>query len=234
MIPVYYTSAEQVAEVVRQVFASQLASGPGQQRQPSPEDFIRALRGGGGGRGGRGGGGGDRGSENQQPLTVGVDTRGNQLVVAAPDDLFYQVESLVRDLDQEDSESHEMTRVVTLDKANPEMVRRALATIVGQSPTTSNNNSSTTGTTANNSGDRGGRTNNRGGGGGGPSPDAMRQQIEMFRAMRAGGNQGGGGRGGRGGFGGGRGGFGGGGGPGGGGRGGQNGGRGGQNGGRGR
>ena len=65
-------------------------------------------------------------------MTVGVDTRGNQLVVAAPDDLFQQVVALVRDLDQENSDSHEMTRVVTLEKANPEMVRRALASIVGQ------------------------------------------------------------------------------------------------------
>ena len=65
MIPVYFTSADQVAEVVRQVFASQLASGPGQQRQPSPEDFIRALRG-GGGRGGQGGGRGP-----QAPRTSG-------------------------------------------------------------------------------------------------------------------------------------------------------------------
>jgi type II secretory pathway component GspD/PulD (secretin) len=207
MIPVYYTSAESVAGVVREVFAAQLASGPGQQRQPSPEDFIRALRGGGrGGRGG-GGGGGDSGDDGRK-LTVGIDSRLNQLVVSAPDDLFVQVEQLVRQLDVEDSDSLEMTRVVTLGKANPEVVRRALASIIGQAPAA-----------AANSAQPGQNQNARGGGGdgggrpggerGGDNGDARRQQFEMFRAMREAGGGGGGGGGERGGGQGGRGGFGG-------------------------
>jgi hypothetical protein len=201
MIPVYYTSADQVAEVVRQVFASHLASGPGQQRQPSPEDFIRALRGGGGGRGGRGGDR-DGGVEEQRQLTVGVDTRGNQLVVGAPDDLFYQIEALVRDLDQEDSDSHEMTRVVTLDRVNPEMVRRALSSIVGQpQPTSSSQATSgagqqTGGRGARGQGDRGGG-GDRGDRGGRGGENNMRQQVEMFRALQQ--QAGGGDRGARGG-----------------------------------
>ncbi|MCA9151399.1 MAG: hypothetical protein KDA92_18935, partial [Planctomycetales bacterium] len=105
LIPVYYTSAEAMAQTVRDTFASQLASGPGgqQQRQGgSPEEFIRAMQQmAGGGRGGRGGRGGNNGGmPEQRQLTVAVDTKGNQLIVCAPDELFQQVQELVISLDQ--------------------------------------------------------------------------------------------------------------------------------------
>jgi hypothetical protein len=45
LIPVIHNSAEEIAGVVRQVYADRIASSGGQQRQPSPEDLIRALRG---------------------------------------------------------------------------------------------------------------------------------------------------------------------------------------------
>ena len=60
MIPVYNTTAENVATAVRQVYQDRLVSAAGQNRQPNPEEFMRALRGGRGG-GGVGGGGGSRG-----------------------------------------------------------------------------------------------------------------------------------------------------------------------------
>ncbi len=43
LVPVLNTSAESVAEVVRQVYSNRLASGPGQARQPTPEEFLRAC-----------------------------------------------------------------------------------------------------------------------------------------------------------------------------------------------
>ncbi len=209
MIPVKHTSAEQVAAIVREVFASRVSGGGGggggQQRQPTPEDFVRALRGGRGG-GNNGGGGGGGASEESSKMTVGVDARSNQLVVAAPDDLFRQVEALVRQLDHNDSNLLQTTRVVTLSKANPAMVRQALSAIVGQAAPQAQNSAG-----GNN---QGGPQGGRPGGEGGQDPAAaMRQQFEAFRAMQEGGNQGGGaggggpggggGRGGRGGFGGG-------------------------------
>ncbi len=113
IIPVYNTSAEEVANVVRQVYADRIAGPAGQQRQPNPEDFIRALR--GGGRGGRGGGGrngNDRGEETQK-MTVGVDARTNSLVVSAPDNLFSEVKLLVEQLDTIDTGANETMKVVT-------------------------------------------------------------------------------------------------------------------------
>jgi len=56
LIPVYDMTADEMGNNVKQVFADRLATAAGdrQARQPSPEDFIRALRGGGGGGGGGG------------------------------------------------------------------------------------------------------------------------------------------------------------------------------------
>jgi type II secretory pathway component GspD/PulD (secretin) len=50
-IPVQHSSADDIATIVKQAFASKIqgdAGGGGQQRQPSPEDFIRAPGGGAG------------------------------------------------------------------------------------------------------------------------------------------------------------------------------------------
>ena len=130
LIPVLNTSAESVAEVVRQVYANRLASGPGQARQPTPEEFLRALRGGGG----RGGGGGESKAnvQEQRQMTIGVDNRSNSLVVSAPDSLFEEVKVLVGQLDQAESGVMETSRVVTLRRANPQTVRQAIAAYVGQ------------------------------------------------------------------------------------------------------
>ena len=77
-----------------------MASTPGQPRQPTPEEFIRALRGGNRRDSGR-----DRRQEEAQSrMTVGVDKRRNALIVAAPDGLFEEVKRLVAELDQIDPE----------------------------------------------------------------------------------------------------------------------------------
>ncbi len=50
LIPVNFTSAEDIATVVRQVYADRISGGAGggnAQRQPSPQELIQALRGGG-------------------------------------------------------------------------------------------------------------------------------------------------------------------------------------------
>ncbi len=72
LIPVFYTSAAEIANVVREVYSSRIggAASSNRQRQPSPEEFIRALR------GGRGGGGNSRSArEEEQEITIGVDAQ---------------------------------------------------------------------------------------------------------------------------------------------------------------
>jgi type II secretory pathway component GspD/PulD (secretin) len=91
-ILVFNTSADEVAAVVKQVYANRLvADAGGQQRQPSPEEFLRALR--GGGRGGQGGGKQEVKSEPAK-ITVGVDARSNSLIVSAPEPLFLEMQGV--------------------------------------------------------------------------------------------------------------------------------------------
>jgi len=131
LIPVQYTTAEEVAAVVKQVYADRMSpAGGGQQRQPNPEDFIRALRG-GGGRGGGGGNDSRRQAEETQKMTIGIDTRTNSLVVTAPEPLFNEVKSLVAQLDQEQPSGNETIRIVTLKNASPAAVQQAITQIVG-------------------------------------------------------------------------------------------------------
>ncbi|MCA9118891.1 MAG: general secretion pathway protein [Planctomycetaceae bacterium] len=213
LIPVQYMSADQMATIVKQIYAERIAGGSGgggdrqQQRQPSPADFIQALRGGGGGGGGRGGGSNQAESEPAK-MTIGVDPRSNSLIVAAPEPLFREVELLVMQLDQEGLESDDSMDVVTIRYGNPTSVQTALQALIGENLKTSTTTSTpSSGSSGSNSGP--GQSS-----GGGPSGDAeaIQQRIEFFRALqqRGGGSGGppggfGGGSpfGGRGGFGGG-------------------------------
>jgi type II secretory pathway component GspD/PulD (secretin) len=208
-IPVLNTSAEEIATVVRQVYAARLAADASQPRQPSPEDLIRALRGGRGGRGG-GAGGGQNNRGEEQKMTIGVDSRTNSLIVSAPEYLFQEVKKLVAELDSSVVKSDETIRVVTLKRANADLVQRSLISVLGDSATTNKTGASTS------TGSQAGRTgpnssNRRSGQPSGQSPDQMRQmqqQAEFLQNLQrgmggGGGNRGGGGGGQRGGGGGG-------------------------------
>lgn len=210
IIPVIYTSAADVASVVKEAFADRMSGGGGGasrgggNQQAQAAEFIRALR--GGGRGGRGGGNEARGEEAK--MTVAVDSRSNSLIVTAPEQLYLQVRALVEQIDQAGVESTESIQVLST-KNNPELIQQALAKIYGlQSGTTTaggTRSSSTSGSSTP----------------GGPSSASdIQARIQAFQALRGsgafGGSRGGfggGDTGGRGGFGGGttggRGGFGG-------------------------
>ncbi|MDZ4821211.1 MAG: secretin N-terminal domain-containing protein, partial [Planctomycetota bacterium] len=130
LIPVYYTGADEIATVVRQVYADRITGAAGasaQSQRPSPEDFVRALRGGGSSR--------DGGKGNQadvvQKMSIGVDMRTNSLVVTAPESLFKEVQTLVEQLDQETTTTSDTMKVVTLKRTNPAAVQSALRQIVG-------------------------------------------------------------------------------------------------------
>ena len=187
-IPVRYVPVNEIAQVVREVYANRLANGggSGRQRQPSPEEFIRALRGGGGNRSKN-----DRAAEEQTKMTVGVDARRNSLIVVAPDVLFTEVQTLVEQLDQPNSEVMETSRVVTLREADPELVRQALSALVGES----NTSGATLGASAGSSGAGSGggssssssgsaRERSSGDGRSGSNFDRFRRQMEFMRAIQ--------------------------------------------------
>ncbi|MEE2707064.1 MAG: secretin N-terminal domain-containing protein, partial [Planctomycetota bacterium] len=127
IISVVNSSAAEISQVVRQVYAEQLGSSNNQQRQPSPEQIIRALRGGRGGRDGQGS------QEEKQKMTMSVDERNNLLIVAAEESLFQEVKALVEQLDFVRPESQQVMRVITLKRIDPATVQQALSSIAGDS-----------------------------------------------------------------------------------------------------
>lgn len=150
MIPVLNTEAEQVAAMVKEVYAGRIQAAPNQQRQPSPQELIQALRG-GGGRGGRGGGAAAEKKNEEQKISVAVDTRSNSLIVSAPDHLFEEIKSLVAVLDQAVEDTDQAVRVVTLSRASPDLVQRSITSVFGDTVTTSRTAASSTPPTSNSS-----------------------------------------------------------------------------------
>jgi type II secretory pathway component GspD/PulD (secretin) len=194
LIPVTYVPVDEVLQTVRETFPTLItASGGGgqQQRQPSPEDFIRALR--GGGRGG-GGGGGDKNRGEETKMTVSVDRNSNSLVVAAPDPLFQRVKTLVEKIDQEGEDSTQTTVVLTLKKANPEIVQRALVSSLGANLKANVTSSAQTSPQASAPGQAPQSSSSRGGGGGGggdPGADFMQNVLRGLQQQGGGGGRGG-------------------------------------------
>ncbi len=188
LIPVYNTSASEIATTVSQIYAQRLASNKAaqanqsQNRQPNVQDIMRAMR-----RGGGGGGGSDDASESatsEPEVTIGVDARSNSLIVSAPDPLFAQIKSLVAQLDLIAVESSETTRVVTVTRANPATIQTALSSIFGEKiqSTTANDPLTQPGNAGNNQRNRQQQNTNT------PAQiqEQIRRRMEFFNAMQRG------------------------------------------------
>lgn len=178
VIPVRNMQASEVAEIVRQVYQDRLISASGQQARggpPNPQEFmqmLQALRG-----GGRGGTVGRRSSvEQNQRLAIGVDTRTNSVIVAAPEPLFQEVKQLIEEIDAAAATPPQATQVVVVKRANPEAVQQAVRAMLGESVTIGRSSpgtatrTGTTGTSGTGGGDRGGFSRFGGGMGSGTTP----------------------------------------------------------------
>ena len=125
-IPVIHADAEEVAEIVRDVYAPRLAgSQMGRARQPSPEEFLKAIA-----------GQKNTGKEiaaaigEQVEITISVDTRRNALIVIAPESLFNEIRSLVTELDFATPERDETIRYGSVGSSSPEMIRTVVETLM--------------------------------------------------------------------------------------------------------
>jgi type II secretory pathway component GspD/PulD (secretin) len=173
LIPVIYGSADEVASVIREVFADRMAGsqGRGQGQQPNPEDLLRALR---GQRSQR-----EDSQTRGEPakMTVGVDSRSNSVIVTAPEPLFRQVEEVVRQIDQPGGTDTDVVSVVPIKVSDPELVQKTLNSILGSSSSRSGSRSSA-------------GSPPTGGSSGGPSADDIRRRIEFFQQLRGSGGGG--------------------------------------------
>ena len=171
-IIIKYASADEVATVVREVFADRIATSASSRgrQQPSPEDFLRALR-------------GQRGGQNQQArgeaqkMTIGVDQRTNALIVSAPEPLFRQVEALVELVDQPGLPDTDFVEILAVP--NAETMKELVESVLEQKAATAQRSSS--------SGQPSGAPS------GGATPDQIRQRMEMINRIRSSGMFGGGG-----------------------------------------
>ena len=156
IIPVKNTQAEEIAQILRTVYQDRLVTAGGANRPPSPQEIIQLLRGGRGGPGGR-----SQPQQEQEKMSIGVDTRTNSLIVSAPERLLNEVRQLVEQLDQKAiTDSEETTEVVTLHKASAESVSAALSALLGsgvqiRGASSSRGTTSTTSTSSSSSSNRG-------------------------------------------------------------------------------
>lgn len=120
LIPILHAEVDEVAAVVRQVFADRLGSGAG-GGQPSPEEFLRALS------------GQDNGVKEQEPerMTLGVDERSRSLIVRSSEPLFEEVRALVEQIDQESLSEPTATRVVSLRNTSSDALMQTLVSMLG-------------------------------------------------------------------------------------------------------
>lgn len=198
LVQVIYQDAKSVMEVVKSIFGDRIEGaqssggnargGGGGGGQPSPQDFLAALR--GGGRGGRGGGGDTVASEPNK-ISLAVDETSNAIVVRATPQDFVEVRDLIRDLDLSSQPNGEIIDTYTPDGSlNPEVLRLALESILGQTTKSTSEGGSS-------SSNAGGNDSNQ------QQASEISRRIEAFRALRGagggGGGPGGGGFGGRGG-----------------------------------
>ncbi len=174
-IPLYNTTAADMAQIVQQVYQDRMAGASGVM---SPQEMMKMIR------------GGNNVEQQVQKMSVAVDAHNNILIVRAPDPLFQEVKAMVTELDQSyGADSPQTTRVVSLQHTNSAAVQKALTSMLGnvQTSTTPAQGQSTT-----NASQASSSSNNE------ETPEermrhAMRRNWEMMQEMRR--MQGGGDRG---------------------------------------
>jgi len=118
-------------------------------------------------------------------MSIGIDQRSNSLVVRAPDDLFEEVQSLVRQLDDAEVSSPQATEVISLKSSNSSAVQQALAALYGDSVSTqgATPSSETSSPSEPRQGTRG-RAQRDGNGASTREAETMRRREQFFEGIR--------------------------------------------------
>lgn len=184
MIPVISQNVTDVVSMLKQLYGDRIegaaAAGGGGNRQPDPQAFIEALRG-GGGRGGRGGASSEL-KESKISLSAEVNT--NTLVVIAQPQVIKEIETLVGFFDEQGTgEGQETITVAPIPGgATGKNLGAALKRALGSKAKV--NTTPAEGTQSSNTAQQPGA--------GGTDEEAARRRAEFFQRMRDGGGFGGG------------------------------------------
>lgn len=137
LIPLLYTSASDIAEIVKEVYKDRISGGSSRPTSPA-EQMMMMFRGRGGGPFQQPGGASNSNQSAAAKLSIGIDERSNSLIVLASEPLFEEISYLVESLDHASSEDDEVVEVVTLRESNPQAVSEALSSLLGDSVQSSN------------------------------------------------------------------------------------------------
>lgn len=116
IIPLKEASADEVLQVLQDIYKDYLQAGSGGPLNLPGFAASVSARG------------------KTSAISVGVDARSNSLVVAAPEFLFKQIESLVESLQKAAADSGRSYRVLPLKYSNPLEVREALEILLNREP----------------------------------------------------------------------------------------------------
>jgi type II secretory pathway component GspD/PulD (secretin) len=115
MIPVMTQNVTDMLSMLKTLYGDRIegaaGGGGGGNRQPDPQAFIEALRGGGGG--GRGGRGGASSELKESKIALSADVNTNTLVVIAQPQVIKEIETLVQYFDKQGTGDGEETVRVT-------------------------------------------------------------------------------------------------------------------------
>ena len=184
MIPVITQNVTDVVSMLKQLYGDRIegaAAAGGGNRQPDPQAFIEALRGGGGSRGGKGGASSEL-KESKISLSAEVNT--NTLVVIAQPQVIKEIETLVGFFDEQGTgEGQETITVAPIPGgATGKNLGAALKRALGAKAKV--NTTPAEGTQSSNAAQQPGA--------GGTDEEAARRRAEFFQRMREGGAFGGG------------------------------------------
>lgn len=115
MIPVFYADIEMVSQIVQDTFRDSLYEAP-QQRGGSSEERGRAAPSGP--------------SLYADRVTVAVDVMTSQLIVSCNDQIYSQIQTLVKTLDDAARDAKRTVRIVGLENTDAAMVQQTLGALL--------------------------------------------------------------------------------------------------------
>ncbi|MBS0202073.1 MAG: hypothetical protein JSS49_04175 [Planctomycetes bacterium] len=123
-IPVEYAEVDDVAEMLESAFKDSITADPAAAQAANAQRMnpFAMLMGGGGAQGGR--------KEQGVQLTIGVDRRTSNLIVVCNENLFRQIESVVKSMDERARDARQTVQIMRLATADPELVSSTLTSLI--------------------------------------------------------------------------------------------------------
>lgn len=123
-IPVEYAEVDDVAEMIESAFKDSITPDPAAAQGANAQRLnpFAMLMGGGAAQGGR--------KEPGVQLTIGVDRRTSHLIIVCNENLFRQIETVVKSMDERARDARQTVQIMRLATADPELVSSTLTSLI--------------------------------------------------------------------------------------------------------